>query len=98
MPDRSDGPADELPWVTAIREGTVQRGVTLHLDTSSKGVRALAVSAAPINGGTGSPRGALVTFQDITAVERVNSIMRRPLAALESPCHERDRQPQELRI
>jgi len=98
MPDRSDGPADELPWVTAICEGTVQRGVTLHLDTSSKGVRALAVSAAPINGGTGSPRGALVTFHDITAVERVNSIMRRPLADLESPCHERDRQPQGLRI
>ncbi len=74
--DASDEPNDpaniEFPWLATLQDGAVKVGVPLKLAISKKDVRTLMVNAAPITGGEGDTRGALVTFDDVTAVEEKN--------------------------
>ena len=64
---------DDYPWLRAIRDGRVQRRDMLALQTAAEGTRTLAVNAAPILDDRGRPRGALATFDDVTAIEEKNS-------------------------
>ncbi len=62
----------EYPWTKAINEGKTQVGVALKHKTSDEDEITLMVNAAPILGTDGKARGALTTFDDVTAVEKKN--------------------------
>ncbi|MBE3134601.1 MAG: PAS domain-containing protein [Acidobacteria bacterium] len=79
-----DQPA-EYPWVTALREGAALSGVPLGLRAASGETRILVANATPIMGGDGRPRGTLVAFEDVTAVEEMNARLRKMLADLHPP-------------
>jgi diguanylate cyclase (GGDEF)-like protein/PAS domain S-box-containing protein len=64
---------DDYPWMRAIRDGRVQKRDMLALQTAADGTRTLAVNAAPILDDRGNARGALATFDDVTAIEEKNT-------------------------
>src|SRR5205814_9050816 len=55
-----------------------------------------AVHCGPIFGGHGAPRGALVTFDDVTPIEKKNTQLRKTLEMLKQSQEEINRQNQEL--
>lgn len=94
----SEEPPAEFPWARTLRDGSVERGVPLALQTETQGVRALMVNVSPILGADGSRRGALATFDDVTQVEQQNAELEKAMAALEKSKEEIDRQNRELQI
>ena len=67
-----DDTDDEFPWVAAARDSYTKIGVALTFDTDKEGTRTLMVNAAPVIGGDGNARGALATFDDVTAIQMKN--------------------------
>ena len=104
--DKADEPAKpiaepELPWVAAVRDGSVHRGVPMTLvrketKDSEDAIFAFSVNAAPITAGKSTVQGALVTFDDVTAIEKKNTQLQDMLAMLEASRDEIDRQNREL--
>lgn len=94
----SEEPPAEFPWARTLRDGGVERGVPLALQTETQGVRALMVNVSPILGADGSRRGALATFDDVTRVEQQNAELEKAMAALEQSKEEIDRQNRELQV
>ncbi len=70
--DTDDDSDRAWPWELAIKDSKTMIGLPLKMTTPGKGLRTLMVNTAPILGGDGSTRGALATFDDITAVEKKN--------------------------
>ncbi len=91
-------PPETFPWMESIKAGAVTRGVALSLPNSSvEGEkRTVTVNSAPITGGDGSTRGALVTFDDVTVIEAKNTQLRNMLDMLKQSRDEIDRQNREL--
>jgi signal transduction histidine kinase/CheY-like chemotaxis protein len=62
-----------LPWNRAMRERSPQLGTPLSLELTKEDVRSLMVNATPVCDGRGRARGAVVTFDDLTEIERKNA-------------------------
>lgn len=79
--------ASELPWQTGLRTRQEQNGVLLHLEVG-KETRKYLVNANPIltDQGTGC-RGALISFDDVTLLERKKQDL---AETIESLRHSRD--------
>ena len=85
--------AAALPWAQAIERGTAVRGAPLGLmnagpgdgeaDAAGPAHRILMVNATAILGPGGRVRGAVASFDDVTAVERTNELLRRSNAEVE---------------
>lgn len=87
----------DYPWVRALARGVSQVGAVLHLEAGSKRPRLLAANAAPVRGTNGVCRGALVTFDDLTPIEKKNAQMRRLLGKLRRSRAQVRRHNQELK-
>lgn len=85
------------PWTTAVKEGHTEVGVPLKLPTAAAGVRTLMVNAAPIIGGDGGTRGALATFDDVTAVEKKNVQLNKFVEMLQKSRDQVSQQNEELK-
>jgi diguanylate cyclase (GGDEF)-like protein/putative nucleotidyltransferase with HDIG domain/PAS domain S-box-containing protein len=92
----SDSAPSSFPWMAAITANTVQRGTALSLPGTDGGKRTVTVNCAPITGGDGNTRGALVTFDDVTVIEAKNTQLRNMLDMLKQSRDEIDRQNREL--
>lgn len=62
-------PPGTLLWTKAMSMGKTISGISLDLDTKVNGTRNFMANVAPILDGKGKSRGALATFDDVTAIE-----------------------------
>lgn len=108
--DRLGRPASAVPWlvaglprdpalhawaeVMAHREPIT--GEVLAIPQPDGGTRRLVLNASPIVDGVGQVRGALVTFDDVTELERMNDQLRGALTALEASRQEIEAKNREL--
>jgi diguanylate cyclase (GGDEF)-like protein/PAS domain S-box-containing protein len=95
---RAGDNAANLPWIKAMRQGVSEKGVPLLIQVPSGELRTFRVNGAPISDGHGKARGALATFDDVTAVEKRNNDLKRTLQKLEKSTDEINRQNVELRF
>ena len=92
-----DEAGQDLPWVDSLETGQTRIGVPLCLSRAGgDDVRTFTVNCGPIAGGDGSARGALVTFDDVTSIEKKNAQLRKTLEMLKQSRDEINRQNQEL--
>jgi diguanylate cyclase (GGDEF)-like protein/PAS domain S-box-containing protein len=70
-----DDPAQH-PWNRAIAEETPATGDLIEIARGDGVMRKATVSAAPILDGQGTLRGCLVSFNDVTALDRANTELR----------------------
>jgi diguanylate cyclase (GGDEF)-like protein len=81
LPFRSE--EDMLPWVKANQERSRVSGATLFLPSELNGERCFVVNATPIFDSKDAVAGTLISFEDITALERQNKSLMLTLAELE---------------
>ena len=95
---RAGDNAENLPWLRAMRQGVSEKGVPLLMQVPSGSLKTFRVNGAPIIDGAGKARGALATFDDVTAIEKRTSDLKRTLQKLEVSTDEVNRQNMELRF
>ena len=78
---------DELPWVTALRDGSIQRNALLHIRDASSTVRAFIVNCSPVLGSSGRPGGVLVSLEDVTQLQQNELELRQARAQAEAANH-----------
>lgn len=99
MPSNGDDSRDErFPWNKVLECEKLDAPVQLRLVTELKEHYTFRVNASPINGPGDDIRGALVTFDDITEIERKNSELEQTLGHLKQSQQEISRQNQELQL
>ncbi|MBA3596536.1 MAG: diguanylate cyclase [Methylibium sp.] len=86
----------EHPWALAMSDRAASAGYTLEVGTGSPDARQLVINCAPITDPGGTVRGSLVTFNDVTALQRANESLRQTMTALTSSNEEVQRQNTEL--
>lgn len=89
-------PDSELPWTRVLREGTTQKGVTLSLESNAAVADCFVVSCAPVLDDHGRMRGVLVSFEDVTELEKKKSELREMLQALHESREEIQKKNEEL--
>ncbi len=95
---RAGDNAENLPWLRAMRQGVNEKGIPLLMQVPSGALKTFRVNGAPIMDGDGKARGALATFDDVTAIEKRTSDLKRTLQKLEISTDEVSRQNVELRF
>ena len=99
LPDGNEAARiDDLPWKPILDGGEVPAMKQLKLRTALKELISYAVNAAPIKSPDGSVRGAVVTFDDVTELERKNSDLEGALDRLKQSQREISRQNRELQV
>ncbi len=81
LPFRSE--EDVLPWVKANQDRNRVSGATLFLPSGVNGERCFVVNATPIFDSKDTLAGTLISFEDITTLERQNKSLMLTLAELE---------------
>lgn len=77
------GPKDrDLPWIEAPNGDRIQTGVPLRLKVQDGDLRSFSVNASLILDDQKLKRGTLVTFDDITELERKNTELHQTVAKL----------------
>jgi diguanylate cyclase (GGDEF)-like protein/PAS domain S-box-containing protein len=96
---RSALPGDpkDYPWIRAMDLGSPQKGEQIAFPQESGEPVRTVVNSAPIQDASGNVRGCIVTFDDVTEMERVNTQLRSALTALESTREQINKQNDELR-
>ena len=87
-----------LPWVQAIQTAESFKGVPLLLPTASDGRRHVVVNGAPVLDGWNRAKGAIVTIDDVTELERKSAELENALAELELRHEEIDQQKQRFEV
>ncbi len=95
---KTSEPGREFPWVTAIRDCEKSTGMRLLLSASSGETRSFVVNGAPVLDGRGGAKGAIVTFDDVTELERKTLELEHTLAMLEKSQVEIRMHNEELQI
>ncbi len=90
-----DDPAQH-PWNRALAEQTPATGDLIEIARGDGLVRKATVSAAPILDGQGTLRGCLVSFNDVTALDRANSELRAAMDELQKYRKELEQANEEL--
>ena len=75
---------DPSPWKTAMRERRPVLGTPLDVTPEKGEKRKLIVNCAPVMDGKRSVRGCMLTFSDVTELERANDAMMEVLGDLAS--------------
>jgi diguanylate cyclase (GGDEF)-like protein len=91
------GDPNDYPWMRAMALGNAQKGEQIAFPQESGDAVRTVVNCAPIQDATGNVRGCIVTFDDVTEMERVNTQLRAALADLESSREQINKQNEELR-
>jgi len=63
----------QYAWLDAIREARPSTGIPLRLEVEPGDWRSFAVNAAPVLDGWERPKGAIVTFDDVTVLEQTTA-------------------------
>ena len=85
------------PWTAAIMGGQPQAaGTALFLSLPDGGSRKLIVNTVPIRDDGSTVRGALVSFYDVTELERASSQLREANSELKSSCAQMLEKDQEI--
>ena len=88
----------DLPWKPVLNGGEVPPSKQLKLRTALKELISFAINVAPIKSPDGSVRGAVVTFDDVTELERKNTDLEGALDRLKQSQREISRQNRELQV
>ena len=88
----------DLPWNPVLNGGEVPPSRQLKLRTALKELISFAINVAPIKSPDGSVRGAVVTFDDVTELERKNTDLEGALDRLKQSQREISRQNRELQV
>ncbi|MCP4265833.1 MAG: sensor domain-containing diguanylate cyclase [Candidatus Brocadiaceae bacterium] len=94
----SNKTSDELPWLKAMRDGENVSSVQLKFATKSDGFCTFSINVALINENNGKSRGALVTFTDLTELEKKNSQLSTMVEQQQLANAEIERQNRDLEI
>lgn len=86
----------DYPWTQVLREGTTRKGVTLSLESNSAVADCFVVSCAPVLDDQGRMRGVLVSFEDVTELEKKKSELREMVQALHKSREEIQQKNEEL--
>jgi len=86
----------EHPWQQAMREGKAQMGVSLHRRSAKGETRIFVVNGAPILDGKGRARGAIATFDDVSAIEKMNKELEEAMTHLSESRESIQRKNKEL--
>jgi len=74
---------EQHPWARAMTEGVPITGELIEIPHEAGTLRKATISAAPILDGQGNLRGCLVSFNDVTALDRANSELRAAMDELQ---------------
>ncbi len=88
--------AEELPWERSMREQEVRFGDLIFVQTAEGDTRKFSVNSTSIQDPDGECRGALATFDDLTAVEKRNMHLESLLQRLKKSRKQIARQNKEL--
>ena len=95
-----DWPCDELsndpPWYPVLAGETAESSSQMQLVMPNNEIYTFAIRAVPVEGEENTIRGAIVTFDDLTDVERANGELRKTLDKLENFQSDLARQNKEL--
>jgi PAS domain-containing protein len=89
--------AEDHPWAVAMRDGATVTGDMLEIPNIEDGPRKAKLAASPITDGRGAVRGCLVSFTDVTELDRKNSELQGALSELESSRQKIEAQNEELK-
>jgi diguanylate cyclase (GGDEF)-like protein/PAS domain S-box-containing protein len=89
--------AEEHPWAVAMRDGETVAGDMLEIPHVDDGPRKAKLAASPITDGRGAVRGCLVSFTDVTELDRKNTELQGALSELESSRQKIEAQNEELK-
>ncbi len=95
---RGDERPRRLPWLETIRQSQTFGSSRLCLAGDSGGAHSFVVKSAPVLDGFGRAKGAIVTFDDVTELERKRAELEETLAKLEKSREEIRLQNEELQI
>lgn len=95
---KSELPTQDYPWISAFSKGESRTGALLGLCADGKTAKTFVVNAAPIIGGDSRKRGALATFDDVTAIEEKNTRLQRLLKLLRESRSEIETQNRQLQV
>jgi diguanylate cyclase (GGDEF)-like protein len=73
-----------MPWVTVIDDGKPRVGVHLLRSDDAENISEFIVNSAPIYGDSGEVKGVMVSFSDVTELEKKNNELIDTLDKLES--------------
>ena len=97
-PGDSSAPGGGLPWNEALREGRAAIGMPLRFHGKSGEERVFAANSSPVLDGWSRPKGAIVTFDDVTELEHKTRQLEEALAKLEKSQDEIRLQNEELEL
>lgn len=86
----------EHPWVRAIESGTARESDHLEFDRDSDSPVKVIANSAPILDGAGKVRGCLVTLDNVTHLDNLNSQLLASMTALMQTKEEVERKNEEL--
>ncbi len=92
----SNDAIEELPWVTAMKDGKAQTDFPLALSLEDDTVLVFAVNSSPILDGNFNLRGAMATFNDETALQEANGVLLEMMDKLRKSQDEVNKQNTEL--
>ena len=87
-----------FPWLMTLATGESSDNVKLALSFRANDIRTLLVNSASINDGKGIQRGVLLTFDDVTVLDRQKAQLQLTVTELEYAKKEVQRQNEELHI
>ncbi len=88
----------DLPWARSMEEGEPFVGETLTLNRSKRERLVLTVNGAPVLDGWGRPTGSIVTFDDVTELERNRAELQQAMTELEKSRDEIRLRNEELQL
>lgn len=93
---QTDWSSVQYPWQLAMREGKAHTGVSLRMKSSKGKTRMFVVNGTPILDAKGQMRGALATFDDVSAIEKKNGELEDALTRLSRSGEAIERKNKEL--
>jgi diguanylate cyclase (GGDEF)-like protein/PAS domain S-box-containing protein len=91
------GEADTHPWAQAIQQKAPVSGVALEIVQEEAEPRQVILNCSPVLDGRREVRGCLVTFDDVTALEKANQMLLATLGELEASRTRIELQNEELK-
>jgi PAS domain S-box-containing protein len=79
---------EAFPWVEAIRKSEASTGTVMRIEAGPDGERVFVVNGSPVLDGWGRPKGAIVTFDDVTELEQKTALLEEALVEIEKSQHE----------
>jgi diguanylate cyclase (GGDEF)-like protein len=88
---------EELPWITAMKEGKAQTDFPVSLTLEEDKVLVFAANSSPILDSNFNLRGAMATFNDETALQEANGVLLEMMDKLRKSQDEVNKQNTELK-